>query len=122
MAKRWSLFISANNLWVSVHALAGSVTACSQLEAQMQFANQTGRQHLSLRNVFMTRYVAACADEIAEFFQALAVGVFMPKTVRGGSKAIELLKTLKVKPCGQKREVTWDITRKMIAGSMISKR
>ncbi|MFK7838013.1 MAG: inositol 2-dehydrogenase [Sulfitobacter sp.] len=75
---------------IEVHGSNGSVTARNQHEANIEIADKDGYHRPPLLNFFMTRYVAAYANEIAAFVQALAEGTGMPTTGQDGLKALEL--------------------------------
>ncbi len=78
---------------IEVHGSTGSVTAHNQHEANIEIADRFGYHRPPLLNFFMSRYVAAYANEIAAFVQALAEGTAMPTTGRDGLKALELAET-----------------------------
>ncbi len=75
---------------IEVHGSGGSVSARNQHEANIEIADATGYHRPPLLNFFMTRYVAAYANEIAAFVQALADNSPMPTTGLDGLKALEL--------------------------------
>ncbi|MEO9576322.1 MAG: inositol 2-dehydrogenase [Tateyamaria sp.] len=75
---------------IEVHGSGGSVSARNQHEANIEIADATGYHRPPLLNFFMTRYVAAYANEIAAFVQALADESPMPTTGLDGLKALEL--------------------------------
>ncbi len=75
---------------IEVHGSGGSVSARNQHEANIEIADATGYHRPPLLNFFMTRYVAAYANEIAAFVQALADDSPMPTTGLDGLKALEL--------------------------------
>ena len=75
---------------IEVHGSGGSVSASNQHEANIEIADATGYHRPPLLNFFMTRYVAAYANEIAAFVQALSDGGAMPTTGTDGLKALEL--------------------------------
>ena len=68
----------------------GMVSARNHHEANIEFADSSGFHRPPLLNFFMNRYVAAYANEIAAFVQALATGSKMPATGQDGLKALEL--------------------------------
>ncbi|MEP1354637.1 MAG: inositol 2-dehydrogenase [Tateyamaria sp.] len=75
---------------IEVHGSGGSVSARNQHEANIEIADATGFHRPPLLNFFMTRYVAAYANEITAFVQALADDSPMPTTGLDGLKALEL--------------------------------
>ncbi|MEQ3709102.1 MAG: inositol 2-dehydrogenase [Tateyamaria sp.] len=75
---------------IEVHGSGGSVSARNQNEANIEIADATGYHRPPLLNFFMTRYVAAYANEIAAFVQALGDESPMPTTGLDGLKALEL--------------------------------
>ena len=75
---------------IEVHGSNGSVAARNLHEANIEIADATGYHRPPLLNFFMTRYVAAYANEIAAFVQALVEGSAMPTTGLDGLKALEL--------------------------------
>ena len=75
---------------IEVHGSGGSVSASNQHEANIEIADATGYHRPPLLNFFMTRYVAAYANEIAAFVRALRDGGAMPTTGTDGLKALEL--------------------------------
>lgn len=75
---------------IEVHGSDGSVAARNQHEANIEIADATGYHRPPLLNFFMTRYVAAYANEIGAFVQALESGRAMPTTGLDGQRALEL--------------------------------
>lgn len=75
---------------IEVHGSGGSVSARNQHDANIEIADATGFHRPPLLNFFMTRYVAAYANEIAAFVQALVDDSPMPTTGLDGLKALEL--------------------------------
>ncbi len=75
---------------IEVHGSMGAVSARNQHEANIEIADATGYHRPPLLNFFMTRYVAAYANEIAAFVQAVADEADMPTTGEDGLRALEL--------------------------------
>ena len=75
---------------IEVHGSKGVVSARNQHEANIEVADAEGYHRPPLLNFFMTRYVAAYANEIAAFVQAVAEGTDMPATGDDGLRALEL--------------------------------
>ncbi|MGJ8623818.1 MAG: inositol 2-dehydrogenase [Yoonia sp.] len=75
---------------IEVHGSKGAVAASNTHEANIEIADASGYHRPPLLNFFMTRYVAAYANEIAAFVQALTSGSEMPTTGTDGLKALEL--------------------------------
>ena len=75
---------------IEVHGSKGSVTAENHRESRIEIANADGYLRAPLLNFFMSRYVAAYANEIAAFVDAVARGVTPPTTGEDGLKALEL--------------------------------
>jgi myo-inositol 2-dehydrogenase / D-chiro-inositol 1-dehydrogenase len=75
---------------IEVHGSQGSVSAENHREANIEIANADGYLRPPLLNFFMSRYVAAYANEIAAFVQAVADGAPPPTTGEDGLKALEI--------------------------------
>lgn len=75
---------------IEVHGSEGAVAARNTHEANIEIADASGYHRPPLLNFFMTRYVAAYANEIAAFVQALESGAEMPTTGTDGLRALEL--------------------------------
>ena len=75
---------------IEVHGSKGSVSAENHREANIEIANAEGYLRPPLLNFFMSRYVAAYANEIAAFVSAVADGTTPPTTGEDGLKALEL--------------------------------
>jgi len=75
---------------IEVHGSKGSVSAENHRESRIEIANGDGYLRPPLLNFFMSRYVAAYANEIAAFVQAIADGGPTPTTGTDGLKALEL--------------------------------
>lgn len=75
---------------IEVHGSLGVVSAQNRHEANIEVATADGYTRPPLLNFFMTRYVAAYANEIAAFVQAVADGTAMPTTGEDGLRALEL--------------------------------
>ena len=75
---------------IEVHGSKGSVSAENHREANIEIANAEGYLRPPLLNFFMSRYVAAYANEIAAFVQAVSDGTTPPTTGEDGLKALEL--------------------------------
>ena len=68
----------------------GSVSASNHHEANIEVADKDGYHRPPLLDFFMTRYVAAYANEIAAFVAAVRDGAAMPTTGEDGLRALEL--------------------------------
>ncbi len=75
---------------IEVHGSQGSVSAENHREANIEIANADGYLRPPLLNFFMSRYVAAYANEIAAFVQVVADGAPPPTTGEDGLKALEI--------------------------------
>ena len=75
---------------IEVLGSMGTVAARNTHEANIEIADASGYHRPPLLNFFMTRYVAAYANEIAAFVQALESGAEMPTRGIDGLKALEL--------------------------------
>ena len=75
---------------IEVLGSKGTVAARNTHEANIEIADASGFHRPPLLNFFMTRYVAAYANEIAAFVQALESGAEMPTRGIDGLKALEL--------------------------------
>ena len=75
---------------IEVLGSAGSVSAENHREANIEIANDGGYTRPPLLNFFMTRYIAAYANEIAAFVAAVAEGAPTPTTGLDGLRALEL--------------------------------
>ena len=75
---------------IEVLGSKGAVAARNSHEANIEIADASGYHRPPLLNFFMTRYVAAYANEIAAFVQALESGSEMPTTGTDGLRALEL--------------------------------
>lgn len=75
---------------IEVLGSAGSVSAENHREANIEIANDGGYTRPPLLNFFMTRYIAAYANEIAAFVAAVAEGAATPTTGLDGLRALEL--------------------------------
>jgi myo-inositol 2-dehydrogenase/D-chiro-inositol 1-dehydrogenase len=75
---------------IEVLGSAGAVSAENHREANIELANGEGYTRPPLLNFFMTRYIAAYANEIAAFVAAVAEGAPTPTTGQDGLKALEL--------------------------------
>ncbi len=75
---------------IEVHGSKGSVSAENHRAANIEIATAEGYLRPPLLNFFMSRYVAAYANEIAAFVQAVAEGTPPPTTGQDGLKALEL--------------------------------
>ena len=75
---------------IEVLGSKGTVAARNTHEANIEIADASGYHRPPLLNFFMTRYVAAYANEIAAFVQALESGAEMPTRGIDGLKALEL--------------------------------
>jgi len=68
----------------------GAVSALNTAEANIELADATGFHRPPLLNFFMTRYVAAYANEIAAFVAAVRDGAATPTTGEDGLRALVL--------------------------------
>jgi myo-inositol 2-dehydrogenase/D-chiro-inositol 1-dehydrogenase len=68
----------------------GAVSALNTAEANIELADGTGFHRPPLLNFFMTRYVAAYANEIAAFVAAVRDGAAAPTTGEDGLRALVL--------------------------------
>lgn len=75
---------------IEVHGSAGSVSADNHRTSTVEIANQAGYLRAPLQDFFMTRYVAAYANEIEAFVTALREGTAMPTTGHDGLMALAL--------------------------------
>lgn len=75
---------------IEVHGSAGALSAENHREANIEIATAQGYTRPPLLNFFMTRYIAAYANEIAAFVSAVADGAPTPTTGIDGLRALEL--------------------------------
>ncbi|MBI1416441.1 MAG: inositol 2-dehydrogenase [Limimaricola sp.] len=75
---------------IEVLGAEGSVAAENMREANIEIANAKGFTRPPLLNFFMTRYVAAYANEIASFIAAVTEGAPTPTTGEDGLRALAL--------------------------------
>lgn len=75
---------------IEVLGSKGSVFASNHHEANIEVADKDGYHRPPLLDFFMTRYVAAYANEIAAFVAAVRDGAAMPTTGEDGLRALEL--------------------------------
>lgn len=75
---------------IEVLGSAGMVSARNMAEANIELATKDGFGTPPLLNFFMTRYVAAYANEIAAFVAAVADNAPMPTTGQDGLMALAL--------------------------------
>jgi myo-inositol 2-dehydrogenase / D-chiro-inositol 1-dehydrogenase len=75
---------------IEVLGSLGMVAAQNQAETRVTLADGAGFHDAPLLNFFMTRYVAAYANEIAAFIAAVQGGTAMPTTGRDGLMALAL--------------------------------
>lgn len=75
---------------IEVLGSKGSVSAENHREANIEIANGAGYTRPPLLNFFMSRYVAAYANEITAFLDAVAEGKPTPTTGLDGLRALEL--------------------------------
>lgn len=75
---------------IEVLGSAGAVSARNQHEANIEVATAEGYSRPPLLNFFMTRYIAAYANEIAAFVAAVADGAPTPTTGLDGLRSLEL--------------------------------
>ena len=75
---------------IEILGVKGAVSAENMREANIEVATQSGFTRPPLLNFFMTRYVAAYANEIAAFIRAVQDGVATPVTGEDGLRALVL--------------------------------
>ena len=75
---------------IEVLGATGAVSALNTAEANIEIADKDGFHRPPLLNFFMTRYVAAYANEIAAFIAAVRNGTAMPTTGQDGLAALVL--------------------------------
>jgi len=75
---------------IEVLGSKGMVYAENQGENRIVVADKSGFRSAPLLNFFMTRYVAAYANEIAAFIQAVNTGAETPTTTHDGLMALAL--------------------------------
>ena len=75
---------------IEVLGSKGAVTAENMREANIEVANAQGFTRPPLLNFFMTRYIAAYANEIAGFIKAVNSGGTTPTTGEDGLRALVL--------------------------------
>ncbi|OYX40832.1 MAG: inositol 2-dehydrogenase [Rhodobacterales bacterium 32-67-9] len=75
---------------IEVLGSKGSVAALNMAEANIEVATSDGFRRPPLLNFFMTRYVAAYANEIAGFIAAVTNGTTTPTTGEDGLMALVL--------------------------------
>lgn len=75
---------------IEVLGSKGAVSALNMAEANIEIATADGFHRPPLLNFFMTRYVAAYANEIAGFIAAITNGTSMPTTGEDGLRALLL--------------------------------
>lgn len=75
---------------LEVHGSLGAVSVANQREAEIEVATAEGFTRPPLLDFFMTRYIAAYANEIAAFVAAVADGSPVPATGQDGLRALEL--------------------------------
>ena len=75
---------------IEVLGSAGAVSALNMAEANIEIATADGFQRPPLLNFFMTRYIAAYANEIAGFIAAVTNGTATPTTGEDGLLALVL--------------------------------
>jgi len=75
---------------IEVHGSMGSVSAENHRESRIEIANSDGYTRPPLLNFFMSRYMAAYANEISAFVDAVANGTPTPTTGLDGLRALEL--------------------------------
>lgn len=75
---------------IEVHGSKGSVSAENHRMSRIEVANSAGYTRPPLLDFFMTRYIAAYANEIAAFVAAVAKGAVTPTTGHDGLRALEL--------------------------------
>lgn len=75
---------------IEVHGSKGAVSAENHREARIEIADAGGYHRPPLLDFFMTRYIAAYANEIAAFVEALNTSAPMPTTGHDGLMALVL--------------------------------
>lgn len=75
---------------IEVHGSKGSVSVENHRQSRIEIANAGGYTRPPLLDFFMTRYMAAYANEIAAFVASIADGANTPTTGFDGLKALEL--------------------------------
>jgi myo-inositol 2-dehydrogenase/D-chiro-inositol 1-dehydrogenase len=75
---------------IEVLGSKGMAQAENQAENRVMIADKTGFHAAPLLNFFMTRYIAAYANEIAAFVSAIKDGTPTPTTTRDGLMALAL--------------------------------
>ncbi len=75
---------------IEVHGSEGCVSAENMREANIEIANAKGFTRPPLLNFFMSRYVAAYANEIAAFITAMSTKTATPTTGQDGLQALVL--------------------------------
>jgi len=75
---------------IEVLGSTGAISALNTAEANIEIADKDGFHRPPLLNFFMTRYVAAYANEIAAFIAAVRNGTAMPTTGQDGLAALVL--------------------------------
>lgn len=75
---------------IEVLGETGAVSALNTAEANIELADKDGFHRPPLLNFFMTRYVAAYANEIAAFIAAVQDGAATPTTGQDGLAALVL--------------------------------
>ncbi len=75
---------------IEVHGSKGSVSAENHREARIEIADGAGYTRPPLLNFFMTRYIAAYANEIAAFTDAVQNGTPIGNDGRAGLMALAL--------------------------------
>ena len=90
---------------VEVLGSAGMVYAQNQSENRVVVADKSGFRSAPLLNFFMTRYIAAYANEIAAFIAAVNAGTETPTTTHDGLMALALAEAA-LKSVAEARSVT----------------
>ncbi len=90
---------------VEVLGSAGMVYAQNQSENRVVVADKSGFRSAPLLNFFMTRYIAAYANEIAAFIAAVNAGTETPTTTHDGLIALALAEAA-LKSVAEARSVT----------------
>jgi myo-inositol 2-dehydrogenase/D-chiro-inositol 1-dehydrogenase len=75
---------------IEVLGSRGAVSAENHREANIEIANERGFTRPPLLNFFMSRYIAAYANEIAAFIRAVSEGGPTPTTGEDGLRALAL--------------------------------
>ena len=75
---------------IEVLGETGAISAMNMAEANIEIADAAGFHRPPLLNFFMTRYVAAYANEIAAFVAAVRDGAATPTTGEDGLRALML--------------------------------